>query len=208
MFCCGLLHFYFIFVFILHFALFFFFFFTLTVLAWLKYCSAIYFSFWGVVTNWLHLYLQRTLTADRMTDWDLWPGYMISIRQYEQDIMLCVEITHKVMRTDTVLDMINYMMRQPRPDQNSQLKSAVQGLLVLTDYNNRTYLITDVDFDVTPQSLFSLRTGRVLSYSQYYKEVCFNFFNWMHYDWVFKIIIKSLFSLTLVVKIILQSFMF
>lgn len=33
---------------------------------------------------------------------ELWPGYQTSIRQHETDILLCAEITHKVMRTDTL----------------------------------------------------------------------------------------------------------
>ena len=37
---------------------------------------------------------------------ELWPGYSTSIRQHEMDILMCAEITHKVMRTETVLDLL------------------------------------------------------------------------------------------------------
>lgn len=33
---------------------------------------------------------------------ELWPGYVTSIRQHEDQILMVAEITHKVMRTDTV----------------------------------------------------------------------------------------------------------
>ena len=42
----------------------------------------------------------------RQNKLELWPGYETSIRQHEHDLLLCVEITHKVLRTDTVLDLL------------------------------------------------------------------------------------------------------
>jgi len=35
---------------------------------------------------------------------ELWPGYETSIRRYEDGILLCAEISTKVMRQETVLD--------------------------------------------------------------------------------------------------------
>ena len=43
--------------------------------------------------------------------------------------------------------------------------------VVLTDYNNRTYRIDDVDFSVNPLSTFNLKSGEKISYSQYYRNV-------------------------------------
>ena len=37
---------------------------------------------------------------------ELWPGYMTSIRQHENELLLGVELTHKVMRQDTVYDFL------------------------------------------------------------------------------------------------------
>lgn len=37
----------------------------------------------------------------------LWPGYETSIGKYEKDILLCAEISTKVMRQETVLDYLN-----------------------------------------------------------------------------------------------------
>jgi hypothetical protein len=36
---------------------------------------------------------------------ELWPGYVTSIRHHENELLLCVELTHKVMRLDTVYDL-------------------------------------------------------------------------------------------------------
>lgn len=37
----------------------------------------------------------------------LWPGYETSIGRFETDILLCAEISTKVMRQETVLDYLN-----------------------------------------------------------------------------------------------------
>jgi aubergine-like protein len=38
---------------------------------------------------------------------ELWPGFSTAIRHHETGLFLCVEVTHKVLRTATVLDEIN-----------------------------------------------------------------------------------------------------
>jgi aubergine-like protein len=51
---------------------------------------------------------------------------------------------------------------------------AVVGCIVLTDYNNETYRVDDVNFDVSPRSTFEIRRkGSVskISYVDYYLQV-------------------------------------
>lgn len=43
---------------------------------------------------------------------ELWPGYKTSIRQHEKDILMCVEVTHKVLRDKTASDVLNDCYRQ------------------------------------------------------------------------------------------------
>jgi len=48
----------------------------------------------------------------------------------------------------------------------------------LTDYNNATYRVTDVDFDVTPRSTFEVKkkgTVTKISYVDYYLQVSCTF---------------------------------
>lgn len=47
---------------------------------------------------------------------ELWPGYLTSIRQHETEILMCCEITHKVMRQDTILDLLTECLH--RGEQN------------------------------------------------------------------------------------------
>lgn len=46
----------------------------------------------------------------------------------------------------------------------------VIGIIALTDYNNNTYRIEDVDFDTSPSSTFSMKSGESISYQEYYKR--------------------------------------
>lgn len=100
---------------------------------------------------------------------ELWPGYTTSIRQHEDSILMCAEVTHKVMRQQTLLDILNECYQDNSRDYKKIFQERVIGLVVLTDYNNNTYRITDIDFDSTPSSKFQFRTGESVSYREYYK---------------------------------------
>ncbi|XP_073981992.1 piwi-like protein Siwi isoform X3 [Rhodnius prolixus] len=100
---------------------------------------------------------------------ELWPGYLTSIRQHETSILMCAEITHKVMRRDTALDLIHDMKSRHRnADWRNAFVNAIVGTIVLTEHNNRTYRIDDVEFDVRPNSRFKLRNNEELTYVEYY----------------------------------------
>jgi aubergine-like protein len=42
---------------------------------------------------------------------ELWPGFVTAIRNHEMGTLLCVEVTHKVLRTNTVLDLMMIVKR-------------------------------------------------------------------------------------------------
>ncbi len=50
----------------------------------------------------------------KLNDWklELWPGYVSSIRQHENKMLLCCEISHKILRQDTVLEQLRAIYRQ------------------------------------------------------------------------------------------------
>ncbi len=37
---------------------------------------------------------------------EIWPGMISAIRCYEEQMLLCVDVAHKLLRTDTVLDFL------------------------------------------------------------------------------------------------------
>ncbi|XP_014208216.1 piwi-like protein Siwi [Copidosoma floridanum] len=100
----------------------------------------------------------------------IWRGYVTSIRQHESGILLCSEISHKVMRTETILDVLMDCYRRNSRNYQKMFFDAVVGNIVITHYNNKTYRIHDVDFKVNPQSTFKKRDGTDIQYAEYYKE--------------------------------------
>lgn len=101
---------------------------------------------------------------------ELWPGYKTSIRQHESDILMCVEVAHKVMRMETVYDILREVhKRSSNPnDFRKEFERQVLSCIVLTKYNNKTYRIDDVNWDVHPDSTFeSKKGGGRITYVQY-----------------------------------------
>lgn len=112
-----------------------------------------------------------TVDCNRV-QFELWPGFITSILQYEKHTMLCAEISHKLMRTDTVLKILMGMHRECR-DRNKNFQEEVTkflvGQIVLTRYNNNTYRIDDIRWDLRVSDTFEKR-GEKISYVKYYKD--------------------------------------
>ncbi|CAI6359066.1 unnamed protein product [Macrosiphum euphorbiae] len=102
----------------------------------------------------------------------LWPGYETTIDRYEDNILLCADISTKVMRQETVLDFLNQCAadRKINKDWMINFKMGVVGTTVMTSYNNETYRIDDIDENADPTSQFSKKDGTKMTYIQYYKE--------------------------------------
>jgi len=101
---------------------------------------------------------------------ELWPGYVTSIRQHEEKILLCCDISHKVLRTDTVLDQIGQIFQKTKggPSFHADVEKALLGAIVITRYNNKTYRIDEIAWDKKPSDEFETKDGN-LSYMKYYE---------------------------------------
>ena len=64
---------------------------------------------------------------------ELWPGYTTSILQYETDILLSADVSHKVLRQSTVLDYL-YELYHTTRDFYTEATKRVVGQIVLTRY--------------------------------------------------------------------------
>lgn len=63
----------------------------------------------------------------------IWPGFTTTILQYESSIMLCTDISHKVLRSETVLDFMISLKRQCEPHRFPNIcEKELIGLVVLT----------------------------------------------------------------------------
>ena len=66
---------------------------------------------------------------------EVWPGFVTSILQYERSILLMAEISHKILRTDTMLDFMYDLHGKCRQDQfHSVATRQIVGQIVLTRY--------------------------------------------------------------------------
>lgn len=100
---------------------------------------------------------------------EVWPGYVTAVDEYEDGVMLCLDVSHRVLCQRTVLD----LMREAYVSSTSGFQLAVQqaliGAIVLTRYNNRTYRVDDIVFDESPLSTFDMN-GTPTTYVDYYKS--------------------------------------
>ena len=100
---------------------------------------------------------------------ELWPGYEFSIRKYSHGVLLGLDVKHKIVRTDTVLSAMNQMVSSGRGGQQENIRRELMGAIVITKYNNKTYRIDDVIFNLSPKDVVQLRSGPI-SYIDYYKN--------------------------------------
>ncbi|KAJ8346598.1 hypothetical protein SKAU_G00279990 [Synaphobranchus kaupii] len=99
----------------------------------------------------------------------IWSGFCTAILQYESGVMLCVDISHKVLRSETVLAFM-YGLRQQHGDRYfmEACTKELVGLIVLTKYNNKTYRIDEIAWDHNPRNTFK-KGDREISFKEYYK---------------------------------------
>lgn len=98
------------------------------------------------------------------------PGYITSIRQHEAKILMCAELTSKVMRTESVYSMFVALERNRRGGEDTRKKftDEVLGMIVMTSYNNKTYKVHDVDWNANPMSTFEKKDKTSITYKDYY----------------------------------------
>nr|XP_033803393.1 piwi-like protein 4 isoform X3 [Geotrypetes seraphini] len=101
----------------------------------------------------------------------LWPGFSVSIMQFENRLMLSADVSHKVLRSETVLDFMTNLYNKIGPQKfvETCLKELL-GLVVLTRYNNKTYRIDDMDWSLNPTKKFQKHDGTEITYVDYYKQ--------------------------------------
>uniref|UniRef100_A0A8C4YRP1 Piwi-like protein 1 n=1 Tax=Gopherus evgoodei TaxID=1825980 RepID=A0A8C4YRP1_9SAUR len=100
----------------------------------------------------------------------IWPGFTTSILQYETNIMLCTDVSHKVLRSETVWDFMYNLYKQVEEQRfRETCAKELIGLIVLTKYNNKTYRVDDIDWDSNPKCTFMKADGSEISFIDYYK---------------------------------------
>ncbi|KAG4079836.1 hypothetical protein HA402_014967 [Bradysia odoriphaga] len=100
---------------------------------------------------------------------EIWPGYVTAVDEYEDGVMLCLDVSHRLLCTETVLDILTHAYVSDKSNFQQKAMEALLGQVVLTRYNNKTYRIDDILFNESPQSTFTM-SGKDVSYMEYYKN--------------------------------------
>ncbi|XP_069699949.1 piwi-like protein Ago3 isoform X2 [Periplaneta americana] len=101
---------------------------------------------------------------------EVWPGYVTAVDEYEGGIQLCCDSSHRVLRTQTVHELMHEIVVRNPNNFKDVTQKAIIGASVLTRYNNKMYRIDDIDWNQTPSSTFSTQSGDTISFQQYYKK--------------------------------------
>nr|XP_022317079.1 piwi-like protein 1 [Crassostrea virginica] len=117
-----------------------------------------------------YYYNPKTPSAVPQHRLEVWPGYITSVCENEDGLMMLVDASHRVLRTETVLQLMKTIVQKnPNGFQDECTRSLV-GTIVLTRYNNKTYRIDDILWAKTPQHTFKTSSGSELSFVDYYSN--------------------------------------
>ncbi|XP_030057874.1 piwi-like protein 2 isoform X1 [Microcaecilia unicolor] len=100
----------------------------------------------------------------------VWPGYAASIRRTDGGLFLLADVSHKIIRNDSVLDIMHVLYQQSRENFQDECTKQLIGNIVITRYNNRTYRIDDIDWIKSPKDTFTLSDGKEISFIEYYSQ--------------------------------------
>lgn len=102
---------------------------------------------------------------------EVWPGWLTSIQRLDGGIKLTIDATFRVLRLETVRDIMREIRDRCR---GLNLKEAFEqelvGSIVMTQYNNRSYRIDEIDMTKKPTDRFTLSDGQELSYVEYIRQ--------------------------------------
>uniref|UniRef100_A0A0K0DAK6 Piwi domain-containing protein n=2 Tax=Angiostrongylus cantonensis TaxID=6313 RepID=A0A0K0DAK6_ANGCA len=104
---------------------------------------------------------------------ELWPGFEIAIKQCENRLMLCIENRFRVIRTQSVWDIMSYeyeRMRQNPKRFHVKMDEMLVGATVCTRYNNKMYRVTSINYEMSPASTFTLLDGSVTTLKEYFEN--------------------------------------
>lgn len=102
---------------------------------------------------------------------EIWPGYVTAVAEHEGGVMLCLDVTFRVLNQRTVYDMMKEAYAgSSEANFRSSFEQAVLGAVVLTRYNNKTYRIDEVLWDMNPMSTFPQRNGTEITFVAYFEQ--------------------------------------
>ncbi|CAK1555842.1 unnamed protein product [Leptosia nina] len=104
---------------------------------------------------------------------EVWPGYVTAVDEYEGGLMLTLDSTHRVLRTETVLSVIKRAAQEVGANWKRVVADELIGSSVMTNYNKKLFRVDAIDDTITPRSTFEKKVdGKevAISYIDYYKN--------------------------------------
>jgi aubergine-like protein len=105
---------------------------------------------------------------------EIWPGYITSVSPLDGGLRLLCDVSHKVIRTQSVLQYILELKnRVSNEEMKRLLANDVVGFTVMTPYNKKNYRVDEIEWEKTPaDTTFDTKEGTI-NLCQYYQT---------HYD--------------------------
>lgn len=98
------------------------------------------------------------------------PGFAVSVDELEDGLMLCLDTQHRVLRMQNCYSLL-MELRAADPRRFKELAHTnIIGSCIFTKYNNKTYIVDDILWDMTPSDTFPTRDGGCISFVDYYKK--------------------------------------
>ncbi|XP_039756127.1 piwi-like protein Ago3 [Pararge aegeria] len=104
---------------------------------------------------------------------EVWPGYVTAVDEYEGGLMLTLDSTHRVLRTQCVLSLIRETIQADGANWKNSISDKLVGFSVMTKYNKKLFRVDSIDDTMNPQSTFEKNEkGELIkiSYFDYYKK--------------------------------------
>ncbi|XP_032519044.2 piwi-like protein Ago3 [Danaus plexippus] len=101
------------------------------------------------------------------------PGYVTAVDEYEGGLMLTLDSTHRVLRTQTVLSLIKETVQTQGAAWKRYISDALIGTSVMTTYNKKLFRVDSIDDTINPRSTFEKNEkGKMvkITYLEYYKN--------------------------------------
>lgn len=99
---------------------------------------------------------------------EIWQGINTAINVHDGGTMMVADSVNKIIRADTVYDILHECLGKDRANFKDVARRELTGAIVLTQYNNKTYKIDEIDFDKNPLHEFE-KKGSKVSFKDYYK---------------------------------------
>lgn len=104
---------------------------------------------------------------------DVVAGYNTTVLPHENEIQMTINMVNKVMNGKNANDYMKHLLRDSNGNKNALMEEIV-GKTVLTVYNNKTYKVDDIEFNLSPKSTFKRRNKdgeeEEVSYMDYFRQ--------------------------------------